>query len=348
MIFLPLLMFQFHGIATFCLPVVLLYIAIFRPRIRISYAVTGGILGLVLFLPYIYFDSQMQWENSFALFSFTSDDYHVEAFKVLYWPIVVASNDISRFIGYEFSDFQNYYNRYLGWWPLAIVVMGTSLLFAFSAIALLIKDMVRKLLKWIKERKHDNLLIQERNGFCQSFIFLSVWFFIPTLLFFISGEPYEERYEVFRFPLPFLALALLILKIHRRISDRRVLVSVFTFILILSLSVRLFQMFTYYHHQQYVIEFPQNKVIPSFPMLNALGDALLQKEGSDSQIELIVDADNPNGHELTRIISLYMHYRFGLLIQKGGTLYQVEPYQNGDESQSDFIQSFYGVSLFQR
>lgn len=160
-------------------------------RINLFYIFLGILFSFIIFIPFIYFDykNNLMLIKNYLFFMFKNNIsnegyqfkwvFHPEVFKIFSNPIIVMTNEISRFVGSTFNEYKYFLNRSFLFYPIGFIFILPSFIIVLLSFYNFFKN--------IKISSFDRL----------SFFFI----IFTGIIFFIFGFPHEERFTVIWVPI---------------------------------------------------------------------------------------------------------------------------------------------------
>lgn len=244
----------FHMIVIFCVATlfILIILRIIKPdlfysnleqvpklKFNLLYFIFAIFISIIIYLPMLYMD----YKNDFFLiknylfFLFRNSDaltyakmldginfnskgftyvFHPEVFKIFSNPIIVMTNEISRFTGHTFNEYKYFLNRAFLFYPIGFLFILPSFILVLVSYYYFFKDFFlflrRNKIKSNEnknKRNYKNIKNITINEFDKNIldkdikikVFISSIILINIILFILSGFPHEERFTVIWFPL---------------------------------------------------------------------------------------------------------------------------------------------------
>lgn len=195
----------FHLMAFFSLLGFLAVLLVYRKKIRMhwGYASAGIVLGMLLYIPFFYFEIL---NDFYVLKKFFGDtggflSFAPEQLKFLYIPFVVSSQEVSRLIGYNWETYSLFLDRFYGSFVLALPLLGISFMLSIYSYFIFFKKVFTKKNSW------------ERIFF--------IYMGIALISFLLTGRNFEIRYLNIYWPIIFLALSLGVFQFFEKLLKRK-------------------------------------------------------------------------------------------------------------------------------
>ncbi|MBI4978110.1 MAG: hypothetical protein HZC28_11540 [Spirochaetes bacterium] len=209
------LFFQFHLIGAFLFFFIIFYFIFLAEKKRLF--IVGVVLGaaaavVLVYIPYLKMELSTGFVNVRNLFDHGL--FHIEVLKLFSNIVVVGSAEMSRIIFQGWQGYQEFYARYMGsvfvalpfvFLSMAIPIAGYVYIFRETFIALFRKP----LRTWFTE-------IRGRKELW----FVSGWFFIPWIAYFLRLKYHELRFVALDYPVMYAMFAVAILALYDRYKGR--------------------------------------------------------------------------------------------------------------------------------
>ncbi|MCX8058977.1 MAG: hypothetical protein N3A58_06145 [Spirochaetes bacterium] len=239
----------FHMIVIYCIGAFLIFVVLrlfklkyfleslssnIKLKFNLYYIILGLLIVFVLYFPMLYFDSKNDFFliKNYFFFLFKNSEainysrildsidigkkgfkyvFHPEVFKIFSNPIIVMTNEISRFTGHTFNEYKYFLNRSFIYFIFGFLFIIPSFIFVLFSYYYFIKDFIKiwKSKNNLKQKdtinsNSINIAINEKDkidSITVTKFFIGFFILTSGFLFFISGFPHEERFTVIWFPL---------------------------------------------------------------------------------------------------------------------------------------------------
>jgi len=217
----------FHMIIIYALPVIVIFLFIrssfflnflnkicknkkgmrydFIPvKINFKYFLIGFFLSILIWIPFLYCD----YKNGFFILKSylkggVSTSFKPEMLKILVNPVLITTNEISRFTGHFFFEYQNFLKKAYGIWFLGLIPVLASIILSILSF---IYGFSFFNIKSLFEKKIDSL------NYLLAYLVGCLFFHI------LSMQAHEDRYTIIFFPISFILLAYFIYNFFFSIS----------------------------------------------------------------------------------------------------------------------------------
>lgn len=256
---------QFHMIAVFAYPAIILILVLGTTRLNRKWLTLGLLAGLALYLPYLLGDAAHGWENLRKLGSEPAT-FSFSVLKILTTPITVLSNHPGNWAGDGFDKFREFGDAAFGsYLVLLLLNVGSLLLSAFFFI--------NPIRRFIKAGPGGIFSLRQRYANDPALGFLVILMVVPLLVFLVTGKNYSTRYTLLGMPLLFVLPGLFISRLAD-IKTQRLVLAAFGGMLLAGVYVLL----SFYHDLGHHID-TDAQFHPSFRQLSRLEQTLLQDAG---------------------------------------------------------------------
>ena len=257
---------QFHMMAIFLVPVVLLILVLNSSRISRPWLAAGVLVSAALYIPYVLGEMRHGWENTRGIFA-----GHVKmspsVLKIFILPITDLSNLISSITGDNLADYQVFGNTCFGsvWLLAAFNVLSLAL--AVAMIGSFLISFIRLVCNhWRSPRETFTAAPAET--------FIGLLLFLPLLLFLLSFTNFSSRYLIVEFPLLFLLPAIFVVRDLAGSRWRRPVVTA----LVVLTAFNVYLTLSSFHYQGTLIE-TGNRFLPSFQKMELVRQRLKADAG---------------------------------------------------------------------
>ncbi len=162
-------------------------------KINFKYLLIGLFLSILIWIPFLYCDYQ---NDFFILKSYlkggVSSSFKPETLKIFVNPILITTNEISRFTGHFFFEYQNFLKKAYGLWFLGFIPVLASIILSIMAF---IYGYSFFNIKKLFEKKIDSL------NYLLTYLVGCLFFHV------LSMQVHEDRYTIIFFPISFILLA---------------------------------------------------------------------------------------------------------------------------------------------
>ncbi|HVM60514.1 MAG TPA: glycosyltransferase family 39 protein [Verrucomicrobiae bacterium] len=195
---------QFHMMAMFIAPAVLLLLWWSPSRLNIKWLVAGVLTSILLYVPYIIGEMRHGWENTRLIIG-GPIGASVSVLKILTMPITDLSNVISSITGRDLSEYVAFGNACFG----SVWVLG-----AFNALSLALSVMVCGSFLARVGRSLRGKWCSPRRAFADApaEMFVGSLLVLPLILFISSFRNFNSRYLLGLYPLLFLLPAVFMVR----------------------------------------------------------------------------------------------------------------------------------------
>lgn len=271
LLFLPLMMLQFHMSGLMLIPAVILVLWLKPARLNVPWLVGGIVAGLALYLPYVFGEMAHGWENTRAMMSGGNHGFSRQAFKIFSAPLgflVNCWNPIEP-AGYQ---------------AIGRACFGSfSLLLAFNVVSVILAALLVAGFLWEVRAARRGFWRSPRAAFAQSpgMIFLTIIFAVPLMTSLVEGKHFRARYcIVLLAPLFSLAAVAAV----RWLSRQRVR-PFFLPLLLLTLGANVCLVLSLYRYQGRCLE-QGTLFLPSFHNLETVYQTLKTHAGKNQTVQV--------------------------------------------------------------
>ena len=303
LLFLPLLMLQFHMSGLMLIPVIALVLWLKPTRLHIPWFVVGALCGLALYLPYMRGELAHGWQNTIGMATGGRRGYSLGALKVFVAPVSFLVNIWDMRLTYQPGEIKQLGRAAVGSEKVLFALNAVSVLFAILVTLGAIASMRESL---------RGLWKAPRATFARSpgpfFILTSLA--VPLLMSLLQGKLFHGRYCLVLLAPLFALAGVGVVRLLSFPQFRRM----FLPILVLTISANVVLILTIYRYQGKCIE--QGSVfLPSFDHLEMVYQLLKTQAGAgrligvdDREYGQLVDQNNPTGG-YARQIAQYVQIR---------------------------------------
>jgi 4-amino-4-deoxy-L-arabinose transferase-like glycosyltransferase len=195
---------QFHMMAMFVAPVVLLILWWNPSRLNRRWLVAGLFASALLYVPYVIGEMRHGWENTCRIL----DGRVVASFsvlKILTLPFVDLSNLMNSVTGRDFSEYRALGDACFGsFWILA----------AFNAVSLILSVMILGtfVVRVVQSLRGTWRSPKQAFARAPAEVFVGSLLILPLVLFVASFTNFNSRYLIVQFPLLFLLPAVFLVR----------------------------------------------------------------------------------------------------------------------------------------
>jgi 4-amino-4-deoxy-L-arabinose transferase-like glycosyltransferase len=195
---------QFHMVAMFIAPVVVLLLWWSPSRLNLRWLAAGLFTSALLYVPYVIGEMGHGWENTRRIF-----DGHVAAtfsvLKVLTLPFTDLSNLMSSVTGRDFTEYRILGDACFGsFWILA----------AFNVLSVILSVMIigAFLVRLVRSLRGTWRSPKRAFASAPAEVFVGSLLILPLALFIFSFSNFNSRYLIVQFPLLFLLPAVFMVR----------------------------------------------------------------------------------------------------------------------------------------
>ena len=278
---------QFHMVAVFLLPAVILVLILAAPRIHRGWLTAGLLIGAAMYYPYLLGEVRHHWSNSCNILRGDGRVSSVGVLKALTEPFTILSNLISSWPGRNLAEYKAFGDAIFGSFAvLAFFNLVSLCLSIFSVVAI-----VTTVFRALRDQSFSF-----RAAFQKSppELFVATLLAVPLFLFLFTSHDFTSRYLVVLTPLLFLLPARLILSPTSPDAWRKPLFAMA--VITIAFNVILTPLF--YFNQGRRID-AGDTFIPSFRKMESVRRALERDAGTHCRIQLDVSAFPPQSIEDT-------------------------------------------------
>jgi 4-amino-4-deoxy-L-arabinose transferase-like glycosyltransferase len=264
---------QFHMMAMFVAPVVVLLLWWSPSRLNTRWLAAGVLVSVLLYVPYVMGEMRHGWENTRRIF-----EGHVGAsfsvLKILTLPITDLSNLMSSVTGRDFSEYRALGDAYFGSFWILGAFNVVSLALSVMIIGTFLVRLVRSLRgKWRSPK--------QAFADAPAEVFVGSLLVLPLVLFVSSFSNFNSRYLIVQFPLLFLLPAVFMVRgldgSRWRGPVRAVMLLTIGFNILFSLA--------YFHYQGARIA-NADYFLPSFRKMESVRQRLKADAGANYRVRI--------------------------------------------------------------
>jgi 4-amino-4-deoxy-L-arabinose transferase-like glycosyltransferase len=274
LLFLPLMMLQFHMSGLMLIPAMILVLWLKPARLNVPWLVGGIVAGLVLYLPYVFGEMAHGWENTRGMTSGEHLGYSIEAFKIFSAPPGFLVNYWDPRWTFRPDEYQEIGRACFGSFSLLLAFNVLSVILAVS-LAVGAFGEVRAALRGFWR--------SPRAAFARSpgMVFLTIIFTVPLMTSLVEGRRFHGRYcLVLLAPLFSLAAVATVRWLYRQRIRQ-----IFLPLLLAILGANIWLVLTVFRYQGRCIE--QGALfLPSFHNLETVYQTLKAHAGKNQLIQV--------------------------------------------------------------
>lgn len=274
LLFLPLMMLQFHMSGLMLIPAIILVLWLKPTRLNVPWLVGGIVAGLALYLPYVLGEMAHGWENTRAMMSGGHHGFSKAAFKIFTAPLGFLINHWDPRWPFGRDEYPEIGRLGFGSFKLLLAFNGVSIILAVSLVAGVLWE-VRAALRGFWR--------SPRAAFARSpgLFFLLIIFAVPLLTYLAGGKRFHVRYCILLLAPLFSLAAVAAVRWLSRQGVRRF----FLPLLVTTLCANVWLVLTIYRYQGKCIE--QGALfLPSFHNLETVYQALKTHAGKNRPIQV--------------------------------------------------------------
>jgi 4-amino-4-deoxy-L-arabinose transferase-like glycosyltransferase len=274
LLFLPLMMLQFHMSGLTIIPAIILVLWLKPARLNVPWLVGGIVVGLALYLPYVFGEMAHGWENTRAMMSGGHHRYSMEAFKIFTVPLGFLVNYWDRRWPFRHDEYQEIGRGCFG--SFSLLLPALNVVSVILAIALVVGA-----LEEIRAALRD-FWRSPRATFARSpgMFFLTIIYAVPLMTSLVEGKRFRVRYcMVLLAPLFSLAAVAAV-----RLSRQRIR-QIFLPLLLVTLCANVWLVLTAFRYQERCIE-QGTLFLPSFHNLETVYQTLKTHAGKNQLIQV--------------------------------------------------------------
>ncbi|VAX10268.1 hypothetical protein MNBD_GAMMA25-42 [hydrothermal vent metagenome] len=283
---------HFHMIGIFYYPAILLVLYLTRVRLNRFWFILGILAGVLIYFPYIMGEIRHDWENTRLILNGGSD-FSFSVLKIISGPVTVLSNHPGRWLGDGLEGLLGFGDK---WFISRYVLLGVNIISLVLALAIVTKFTMHFFSLCRLHWKHPSQMLDKYPVYS----FVGILFFLPLLLFALTGHNYSTRYTILIFPLIFILPALYIkLSSHNKL--KRFYLSSLPWMSVFSVYL----LVSFYTHMSYQIE-GDEYFINSFKKMEQIRETIKHHAGTNSRVQLVIDDYIGSAPERLRISTVAM------------------------------------------
>jgi 4-amino-4-deoxy-L-arabinose transferase-like glycosyltransferase len=196
-VFLLLVMPQFHMCVTMLLPALILILLLAAPRLNLPWLLGGLFAGAMLYVPYLRGDMSHGWQNTLGMVSVRSG-YSLGGFKALTAPLSILTNWVPQWTR-SAAEYYQLGKACFGWFG---IFLALNLLSALMALLLVGRALVDIKIALAGFWRGPRAVFSRSPGL----LFLAILVAVPLFCATVSGKNFRTHYSLVLFP-AMLALA---------------------------------------------------------------------------------------------------------------------------------------------
>ena len=273
--FLPLVFFsiacmlQIHILSAILILLSLSYFLIFKPKINMKHLLSGILIFLFLFSPYIYYELTNNFENSINTLQLFTRSTGISSQSAspssIIYPFIFFNTYFDRLGYYRISDkfLNESINLTYKKWDTISAKMGDfmfllGLIFIFLILGYIILKKNKSLIN-IKQIKCPHI---------KKYLFLLLWLLIPLLFFVFFKINVYIRYYIYLLPINFIILGYFLDFIIKNVR-KNILSKAIKYILLIIILCMIFSKVAYLSHMNNII-LKEGIVDKEIPLKNKL------------------------------------------------------------------------------
>ncbi len=274
LLFLPLMMLQFHMSGLTLIPVIILVLCLKPARLNVAWLVGGIIAGLTLYLPYVFGEMAHGWENTRGMIFGGGGGYHLGVLHVFTSPLSFLVNYWGSRWTFSPTEYQEIGRACFGSFALLVIFNVVSAIVA----GLLVIGAFREARNALR-----GFWCSSRATFARSpgMVFLTIGFVVPLMCNLVNGKVFHARYCLVEIA-PLFSLAAV--AVVRWLSMPRIR-QIFLPPLLVTLSVNVWLVLALFRYQGKCIE-QGAPFAPSFHNLENVYQALKVHAGTNQLIRV--------------------------------------------------------------
>ena len=187
LLFLPLMMLQFHMSGLMLIPAIIVVLWLKPARLNVPWLVGGIVAGLALYLPYVFGEMAHGWENTRGMMSGAHHGYSIEAFKIFSAPPGFLVNYWDPRWTFQPDEYQEIGRACFGSFSLLLAFNVMSAILAISLVVGAFGETGAALRGFWRS---------PRVTFARSpgMFFLTIIFAVPLMTSLVEGKRFHGRY----------------------------------------------------------------------------------------------------------------------------------------------------------
>ena len=274
LLFLPLMMLQFHMSGLMLIPAIILVLWLKPARLNVPWLVGGIVAGLALYLPYIFGEMAHGWENTRGMMFGGHHGYSMEAFKIFSAPPGFLVNYWDPRWTFQPDEYQEIGRACFGSFSLLLAFNVASAILAISLVVGALGETIAALRGFWRS---------PRATFVRSpgMFFLTIIFFVPLMTSLMEGKRFHGRYCIVLLAPLFSLAAVAAVRWLSRQRIRRI----FLPLLLATLCANVWLVLTIFRYQGRCIE-QGSLFLPSFHNLETVYQTLKAHAGKNQLIQV--------------------------------------------------------------
>jgi len=274
LLFLPLMMLQFHMSGLMLIPTIILVLWLKPTRLNVPWLVGGIVAGLALYLPYIFGEMAHGWENTRDMISGGHHGYSREAFKIFSAPLGFLINYWDPRWPFGRDEYREIGRICFGSFSLLLAFNAASIILAASLVLGALVEARAALRGFWRS---------PRAAFARSpgLFFLTIIFAGPLMTYLVGGNRFHVRYCIVLLAPLFSLTAVAAV---RWLSRQRIR-QIFLTMLLATLCANVWLVLTLYRYQGKCIE-QGTLFLPSFHKLETVYQTLKTHAGKNQRIQV--------------------------------------------------------------
>jgi 4-amino-4-deoxy-L-arabinose transferase-like glycosyltransferase len=274
LLFLPLMLLQFHMSGLMLIPAIILVLWLKPTRLNVPWLIGGIIAGLALYLPYVFGEMAHHWENTRAMMSGGHHGYSRAAFKIFSAPLGFLINYWDPRWPFGRDEYQE----------IGRIGFGSfNLLLAFNAVSVILAVSLAAGVLWEVRVALRGFWRSPRAAFARSpgLFFLTIIFAVPLMTYLAGGKRFHVRYCIVLLAPLFSLAAVAAVRWLSRQRIRRI----FLPLLLATICANVWLVLTIYRYQGKCIE-QGTLFLPSFHNLETVYQTLKTHAGKNRPIQV--------------------------------------------------------------
>lgn len=274
LIFLPLMMLQFHMSGLMLIPAIILVLWLKPVRLNIPWLVGGIVAGLALYLPYAFGEMAHGWENTRGMIFGGHHGYSMEVFKIFSAPLGFLVNCWDPRWTFQPDEYQEIGRACFGSFSVLVAFNAVSIVLAVFLVAGAFGEISAALHGFWRSPRTTFV---RSPGMC----FLTIIFVVPLMADLMDGKRFHGRYCIALLA-PLFSLAAV--AAVRWLSRQRIR-QIFLPLLLATLCANVWLVLTLFRYQERCIE-QGSLFLPSFHNLETVYQTLKAHTGKNHLIQV--------------------------------------------------------------
>jgi hypothetical protein len=265
---------QFHMIAIFYLPAILLLVLVSPARIHRGWFFLGAMAGIAFYLPYLMQEIANHGANTRLILA-GEKPHSLGVLRLLTAPVTVLSNVQSRWLGGGTAEFKTFGNRYFGSVVILALLNLASIVNAVAFFAPLFRKAGHQMRSGMGSLR--GRFREDPRTF-----FITVLLVVPSLFFILTRHSYNSRYAIVLLPLLCLLPPLFLRSLQRPRVKR-----FFTVNIAIMIAANLYLILGFFYYQSQLLR-TGPVFLPSFEKMESALRALQADAGPERRVQLDV------------------------------------------------------------